>query len=264
MIIDSGAQVRNKCIRRQKIEQYGQPEIRTEKRFIPKKLIIQSSQSEQNQSMLTSEVATGVESWMASKQGMETQSADLPSQLRVLFDTSDGRQTKTLNRAHACVVLLLQPEECPNVTFLTINHAVAGIRNRRISCMALCRHAGSGRQCLLVCRSTRQVDSRFEILFQICFFLMPLNSTCQIKRGCVSKGFRYDEMLCSTFKILLYSRTQLIYEHSIDIRYSNIYGICFRGDLSCCLFWFRLNKSHPPSSLFFPVRNSKQMVQGKR
>ena len=45
VIIDSGAQVRNKCIRRQKIEQYGQPEIRTEKRFIPKKLIIQSLQS---------------------------------------------------------------------------------------------------------------------------------------------------------------------------------------------------------------------------
>ena len=61
--------------------------------------------------MLSSEVASAVESWMASKEGMEKQSADLTSQLKVLFDTSDGRQTKFQNRKYACVCSLLEPVE---------------------------------------------------------------------------------------------------------------------------------------------------------
>ena len=74
---------------------------------------------------------------------------------------------------------------------------------------------------------------------------------------------RYDEMLRSTSKIPLDSRTQSIFEHSSDIIYSNMYGVCFRGDFPCCLFWFRLNKLHPPRSFLFFFRNSKQMVLEK-
>ena len=44
---------------------------------------------------------------MASKQGMEVQSADLTSRLKVLFDTSDGRQTIIQNRKYAWVCSLL-------------------------------------------------------------------------------------------------------------------------------------------------------------
>ena len=50
---------------------------------------------------------------MASKQGMEVQSADLTSRLKVLFDTSDGRQTIIQNRKYVCVCLLLSPTVCP-------------------------------------------------------------------------------------------------------------------------------------------------------
>ena len=37
---------------------------------------------------------------------------------------------------------------------MTVIYVVAGIRNRRVSCVALRRRAGSGRRCLLVRRST--------------------------------------------------------------------------------------------------------------
>ena len=46
---------------------------------------------------------------MASKQGMEVQSADLTSRLKVLFDTSDGRQTIIQNRKYVCICSCCHP-----------------------------------------------------------------------------------------------------------------------------------------------------------
>ena len=138
VIIGSGAQVRSESVRRRRIERF----VQSNKRFDIKKDIVEILVIVPNRSMLSSEVVIVVKSQIASKQGMEAQSANLPSQLRGMFDTGDGRQTKNPNQAFACIVSLLpsNADVCPDVNGQT--RYVCNVTNQSWPRLTLWNHVG--------------------------------------------------------------------------------------------------------------------------